>query len=287
MAKGYYHVSSHGLESNDIFKSRRDFVQGMNDIALSVLGFDVCILAFCLMSNHFHFVLYGTLEECRKFALEYKRRCGIRMRITCGEVKGMKDVEMSINFIGSQEYLENVIAYVLRNPIAAGIMIVPYHYMWSSAFLYFGAPIHQGGERLNDMSERKRFSILKSRTSTLPDNYLVDESGMILPSCYVDVQAVERIFRHPARFMVSLARKVENDVEVMMGLAESVSMTDQELLTQMNVLVKLEFCKDSIFQLTMEERMKLCLLLKRNFRAGVKQIARVTRLSSDVVAKIV
>ena len=80
MAKGYFHVSSHGLETNDIFKSRQDFIRGMNDIALSVLEYDVCILAFCLMSNHFHFVLYGTLEECRRFAEEYKRRCGLKFR---------------------------------------------------------------------------------------------------------------------------------------------------------------------------------------------------------------
>ena len=46
-------------------------------------------------------------------------------------------------------------------------------------------------------------------------------------------------------------------------------MTDQEVMTQMNALIRLEFDKNSIFQLSMEERMKLCLLLKRNFGAGV------------------
>ena len=164
--------------------------------------------------------------------------------------------------------------------------MMPYHYAWSSISLYYKGGCPQAGTKLNSLSERRRLNVLRSHQA-VPDTYMIDANGMILPSCYVDFEMVERIFRHPARFMVSLARKVENDVEVMMGLAESVSITDQELLTQMNVLVKLEFCKDSIFQLTMEERMKLCLLLKRNFRAGVKQIARVTRLSSDVVAKIV
>jgi hypothetical protein len=55
----------------------------------------------------------------------------------------------------------------------------------------------------------------------------------------------------------------------------------------MNELVKLEFGKISMYQLTMEERVKLCLLLKRNFGAGVKQIARLTRLSPVVVEKVV
>ena len=102
--KGYYHVSSHGLEKNDIFKTKEDFIRGMNDIALCVLGYDVSILAFCLMSNHFHFVLYGTLEECRSFSEEYKRRCGMRMRQVLGQVQAMRDVSLQFNLIDNVEY---------------------------------------------------------------------------------------------------------------------------------------------------------------------------------------
>ena len=81
------------------------------------------------------------------------------------------------------------------------------------------------------MSERKRFRVLRSRLS-VPDTYMVDGCGMILPTCYIDASVVERIFRHPARLMMSLARKVANAVEVRSGIADEVSMTDQEVLTQ-------------------------------------------------------
>lgn len=286
MEKGYYHVSSHGLEKNDIFKSRQDFIRGMNDIALCVLGYDVCILAFCLMSNHFHFVLYGTLEECRRFAEEYKRRCGMRMRLVSGEVKGLKDVSVQIDMIDSDEYLENAIAYVLRNSLAAGVFMMPYHYEWSSLSLYFRGACQPVGVKLNDLSARKRLNILRSHQA-VPDTYMIDANGMILPSCYVDFEMVEKIFRHPARLMASLARKVENDIEVRFGIAESISITDQELLSQMNELIRLEFGRRSLYQLSVEEKAKLCLSLKRNFGVGVKQIARVTRLNPDVVVKIV
>ena len=286
MAKGYFHVSSHGLETNDIFKSREDFIRGMNDIALCVLDYDVCILAFCLMSNHFHFVLYGTLEECRRFAEEYKRRCGMRMRLVCGEVKGLKDVSVQIDMIDSQEYLENAIAYALRNPLAAGVFMIPYHYEWSSISLYFRGPYQPSGIRLNDLSVRKRLSILRSHR-VVPATYVMDDNGMILPSCYVNVKVVEDIFRHPARLMMTIARKIENDVEVRSGIAQSISMTDQELLTQMNELIRLEFGCGSLYQLPMKDRVKLCALLKRNFGAGAKQIARVTRLSPEIVERVV
>ena len=286
MQKGYFHVSSHGLERNDIFRSKADFIQGMNDVALCILGYDVFILAFCLMSNHFHFVLYGTLDECRRFAHEYKRRCAIRMRQLSGEVKGMKEIEIRIDEITTQEYLESAIAYVLRNCLAAGIRVMPYNYMWSSACLYFAAERSFLGEKLNDMSERKRYRILRSRHS-VPDSYMVDENGMIHPSCYVKVDMVENIFRHPARLLALMGRKVENEVELSFGITQHVTMTDQELLTQVRELVKVEFGKSSICQIAMEDRIKLCLVLKRNFGAGVKQIARVLRLGLEIVEKVV
>lgn len=284
--KGYYHVSSHGLEKNDIFKSREDFIAGMNDIAICILGFDIQILCFCLMSNHFHFLLYGTSEECRRFADEYKRRCAMGMRLRSGEVQGLKDVNVQINLVDSLEYLENVIAYILRNPLAAGIVMMPYHYPWSSASLYFSGDMKTEGERLNDMSERKRFRLIRSRVA-LPDHYMVDESGMILPSCYVDVEAVEKTFRHPSRLMMLLAKRIENDVEIRLGIADHVTMTDQELITQMQELIHMAFRKESIVQLSMDQRLKLCLLMKKNFNAGVRQISRVTRLDSELVSKVV
>lgn len=87
--------------------------------------------------------------------------------------------------------------------------------------------------------------------------------------------------------MMLLSKRIENEVELKFGVADCVSLTDQEILTQMPVLIRNEFGKDSIEQLSMEQRVRLCLLLKRNFRAGVKQIARITRLEPAIVEKVV
>lgn len=286
MEKGFYHISSRGLERNDIFKSREDFIAGMNDIAITLLRFDLRILCFCLMSNHFHFVLYGTLDECRHFSEEYKRKCAIRMRRHNGDVKGMRDVSIQINMITGNEYLENVIVYVLRNPLAAGIILMPFHYCWSSAAVYFCGDKTSTGKVLNDMPARKRWRILESRQD-IPDHYVVNDEGMILPSCYVAREMVEKIFRHPSRLMMALARKVENDVAILFGAADSVSMTDQEILTELPSLLKKEFGKESLAQLSMEQRIMLCLNLNRNFKAGIKQIARLTHLSPELISAIV
>ena len=97
--KNYYHVSSKALEKNVMFRTREDFVAAMNDVAMCSLRFDVQILCFCLMGNHFHFILSGGYHECRKFGEEFKRMCAMVMRQTQDIEKAMKNVEIQIKRI--------------------------------------------------------------------------------------------------------------------------------------------------------------------------------------------
>lgn len=284
--KKYYHICSKGLEKNVIFLDREDFISGVNDIAVSRLKFDVVILCFCLMSNHFHFILYGTEEAGYGFVLEYKRRCGMRMRQKRMEVNALHELSVSINEIGNMEYLENAIAYVLRNPLAAKIIMMPYHYKWSSADSYFRGNGKASGIRLNAFSIRKKHRVLKSKMD-VPDSYLVDEEGMILPECFVDVKQVEEIFRHPSRLMYLLAKKLEAEVEIKFGIAEQVSYTDAELSSLVNEMIRNEYGVRSVGDLTNEQRIRLCVLLRKNFSASAKQISRITRVDLSVVHKVI
>lgn len=284
--KNYYHVSSEALEKNDIFQSREDFVTAMNDIALCVLRYDVVILCFCLMSNHFHFVLKGSYQDCYAFMCEFKRICAIRMRDRNGEVSGLKDVELHFDLLDTQEYLENAIAYVLRNPLAARIIMMPCYYEWSSASAYFRGTVQEYGIPINTLSLRKKREILRTRNPEVPDNYILNALGFVCPSCYIAVDEVEKIFYHPSRLMMAMAKRLENEFEVASGAIDRIVMSDAELKTQVMELVRNEYGVPSLSQLSADDRLRLCLLVKRNFNAPVKQIARVLRLSQAVVASV-
>ena len=284
--KCHYHISSRALKKNDIFQSREDFVTGMNDIALCSRKFDVRILCFCLMSNHFHFVLYGEYVDCFAFMQEFKRMCAVRMRNARGEVTAMKNVDMQFDEIDSKEYLENAIGYVLRNPLAARMMYMPYFYEWSSVASYFRTSSHIPGIPLDQISLRKRREILKTRHDSVPGTFVLSDQGYVHPACYVDHEEVENLFGHPSRLMMILAKRVENEFEIMTGASGRISMNDAELKSQITELVHHEFGVTSMSQLSADDRLRLCLLVRRNFNASVKQIARVLRLSQDVVASV-
>ena len=284
--KSYYHVSSRALEKNDIFQSREDFVTGMNDVALCSLKYSVRIISFCLMNNHFHFILVGSYQECRAFMQEFKRMCAMRMRNARGEVNALHDVDMQFDLIDSTVYIENAIAYVLRNPLAAHMLYMPYFYEWSSISAYFRSNSEIGGLCVNRLSIRKRREILKTRHVTVPDSFVLTEQGFVHPACYVDSEEVENIFGHPSRLMMSLAKRVENEFEIKTGASNRINMSDAELKSQIAELIRHEFGVSSISQLSADDRLRLCLLVRRNFKASVKQISRVLRLSQDIVASV-
>lgn len=284
--KEYYHVSSHGLERNLIFKSEKDFITGVNDLAICLLKFNVRLLCYCLMDNHFHLILEGLQSECTSLVLEYKRICAMRMRYNAGEVNALQNVDIQFNRIDNNDYLESAIAYVLRNPLAARIIMMPHHYPWSSADIYFKGSRREHGIKLNDMPERKRYRILKSK-ARVPDNYLIDEQGMILPECFVDTKEVEDIFKHPSRLMLLLAKKIEAELEIAIGITQRITHSDSAIKTMTLELIHDIFHVKSINQLTMEQKIRLCPMMKRNFCASNKQIARITRLPLEIVMTIV
>lgn len=284
--KNYYHVSSKALEKNVMFRTRGDFVAAMNDVAMCSLRFDVQILCFCLMSNHVHFVLKGTYSECYAFIAEFKRICSLRMHIANREFGGLRDVGVQFDLLDTLEYRENAIAYVLRNPLAARIIAMPYFYEWSSVSAYFrgGRPVN--GLSLSQLSLRKRREVLRSRYDTVPDSFVLADQGYVEPCCYIAAEEVEKIFRHPSRLLIALGKKIENEFEIMTGASQRICVTDAELRSQMGDLIRAEFGVASLSQLSADDRLRLCLLLKRNFNASVKQIARVLRLSQTVVAAV-
>lgn len=287
MKRGYYHVCSEGLEKNLIFRNRKEFVMGMNYVAICYQKFDIKILCFCLMANHFHFILYGTYEQCLLFGNEYKRLCAIMMKRMQNIESAMQGVEIQIKEIDNKQYLEFAIAYVLRNPIAAGFKLMPNQYAWGSGNCYFRSDYIPKGKRIDSYSKNKLESeILYSRAS-VPGDYILDENLMISPLCYVDYKVVEETFGHPSRLLGLLAAKKEAEIEIFLGTADRYNPDIEELKDSVRELIKEEFGVRVVSQLSMEQKMKLCSMMRNNFRASRKQIAIITKLKMEIINKIV
>ena len=153
MKRRFYHVYTKGLERDVIFRDREDYIVGMNYVAVCTFCCKIALLAFTLMSNHFHFIIYGTEDEAKRFIDLNKKYISRYVHATYGSNGLLRHVETDVKLVkDSSEALRIAIAYVLKNHIKAGIDIAPHGYEWCSANCYFtGRDILAGTNSVADL----------------------------------------------------------------------------------------------------------------------------------------
>lgn len=317
----YYHAFTRGLEKDLLFYGDAEFLYGMNIIPRYLKLSGTRLLAFCLMDNHVHFVLEGCRAACNQFIINYKRTVFSFLK-KCRERDIPETTVPGIVGIESTDSLLTVIAYVLRNPVAAGIDYLPQDYKWSSAPTCFRKRRNISGEAANDACgtargimgsvagscmhaaagncmHRTTDNCMPRKIEELPrrerkryfiDNpeypghWTVDGNGMIYPENYIEVAKVEGLFRSVKRYLYYLSSAREAEVNLTMG--HEIRLSDTELRREASGICLERFGTTSVGLLTIAQRLQVCKLLRSRFGASYKQLGRVMHLDSDTIKEM-
>ena len=275
----YYHAYTKGLKRNLLFSSDEDFIYGMNLIPKSLKGTGVVLLAFCLMDNHLHFILKSTRDKCNGFIVKYKKSLGSFLARNGRRIR--EDLEAGVSRIGTSDYLMTSIAYVLRNPMVAGTNYIPQDYRWSSASIYFRRQARIGavGQRaLGTLSYKDKRVVLKGRCD-FPDDWLLDEEGMILPECYTAVAEVEGLFSSVGRYLYHIS--ANREAEVNGAVSGKVRLSDSDLKKEAVKMCLNMFGTASVNMLDHGQRLLVCKSLRKEFGAAANQLARVMDIDAE------
>ena len=278
----FYHYATEGLKDDILFCSPVEFIAGLNRIALCLcrMGIEhsVQIICFCLMDNHIHFILYGLEEDCDLFMENYKQATELWLRHHGTENGPRKMWRIGHWLIPDKERLRATIAYIHRNPTAAGMAISPAGYRWSSASLLFSDTvwIQSFGKRVDSISINARKRLFHSKTD-VPGEWIVLPDGLIWPGEYVNYKLMERQFSSVQDYQFCLNKRVEEDINQEMRLS-SVSLPDAEVSARARLMAGKLFGEDRIKHLTVEQRVSLARILKKETGATAKQVARVVHL---------
>lgn len=140
MKRKYYLVTTAHLEEALWFRDDEDFAVAMNYVAIQAgLSPSVIVISFILMSNHVHFVLYGTRAEVEAFVNSFKGRYSKFLRQKYRTKEFLRRNSLDINEISREETeaLERAIAYVQMNCVAANICLHPCQYPWGTGSAFF------------------------------------------------------------------------------------------------------------------------------------------------------
>ena len=290
--KRFFHWCCNGLNTDLLFANTQEFIAGMNRIAVcwlycSAKGRPVKIIAFCLLNNHFHFVLYGTEEDCELF-MEHYRFLTLRWIQAHRGERLHDNIDLGHWPSYNPETVRNKVVYTLRQTLEAGYKLTPQGYPWSSAQLLFNdnSFILESCTPAGKNSVRNLRKLMSSEIP-IPSDWRILPNGMIWPGDYIDVKCAESLFAGVKDYMFCLNNgNIDRDVKAEMS-PELPSIPDIEVNDKAISLAKGFFSKQRISECSATERIQIARYLRKELRCGHKQIARIVKMNESDLRKSV
>ncbi|OPY04378.1 MAG: Transposase IS200 like protein [Syntrophus sp. PtaB.Bin001] len=133
-----HHVTQRGVRSMDIFQSDEERRQYLQFIKEEAERSAIDILAWCLMTNHVHFIAVPHTETsfARGFGEAHNRYT--RMKNFQDNTRGYLFQGRFGSCVLDEPHLLAAVRYVENNPVAAGLADYAWQYKWSSVSYHVG-----------------------------------------------------------------------------------------------------------------------------------------------------
>lgn len=177
-----------------MFRSRQDYIRFINNMAILAHKYRIRILAYAVMSNHYHIGVMAddTARFIKSLRIGYSNYFRLKYKT------GLPKVSCKVQETFGNLHIVTVLSYILRNPVHHGIVGHPFAYPYSSASCYFAY--------LDTLYSVGNSPALKRAGTVIPDGYTSDGEGMITPGLIVDVRMTENLFVSSGRFMYFMSR---------------------------------------------------------------------------------
>ena len=128
----WYHVMNRGRRREDIFLDKEDYRLFLEVLQGTSTMWNLKVSAYCLMSNHYHLLVQtpdGNLSRCMRhlngvYAQRFNRKHDMDGQLFRGRYKAVLVEEGS--------YLLELLRYIHRNPLEAGMMQELEEWPWNS-----------------------------------------------------------------------------------------------------------------------------------------------------------
>ena len=119
----YYHVYNRGANKEQIFREDENYRYLLNWVKHYSIEFDISVIAYCLLPNHYHFLLrQDGLEPISKYIQRTFNRYTKAFNKSFQRTGTLFEGPFKAVHIDTDEYLLQICRYIHRNPLDAGLV---------------------------------------------------------------------------------------------------------------------------------------------------------------------
>ncbi|MEH2306707.1 transposase [Nostoc sp.] len=170
----FYHVYNRGNNRQAIFFERENYIYFLRLVRQHLISNAVDIVAYCLMPNHYHFLVYlrdETLSDAMKsLSLSYTKAINKRFNRSGVLFQGRFQ---SIHILQT-DYFLNLSRYIHLNPVKAELVLKPEEWEFSSYLEYAGL---RGGTLPKTEYIKMQIQSESAYQQFLTDHNLPDSAG--------------------------------------------------------------------------------------------------------------
>jgi putative transposase len=133
IAGHYYHIYNRGVERRNIFVSGENYFFLLRRMKEYLSAYPVALIAYCLMPNHYHLLLYAEQDGAPGHFLQrlfnsYSQAFNLQNKRKGTLFEGRAKSKM----IFENDYLFHLTRYIHLNPVRAGLVAKPEEWIFSN-----------------------------------------------------------------------------------------------------------------------------------------------------------
>ena len=279
-----FHLSLEGMESVLLCRDEEDYDHLEKSFYLSAWKSNCLVVISIAMSNHGHVCVLAPEMGSAILAGEMiKKRHSQYLSWKYNQPGILSGAHVDIQYLDSDGYVRNALAYIPRNAQDAGCRIEDY--TWSGyrgMFVEGKSPM--ACRRVSALSRRERESMFRTHMDLSNVPWLINSSGSVEPASACDWKYLESAFANDQTFFLKTIGMVNmSEMRQKLQLNKRVRHTDSEMLAIVTNLAD-KYYHRSLSELTPEMKARMLPYLYRGYKTGIPQLARCLQLPREVVA---
>lgn len=276
-----FHVCLEGTESVLLCQDDEDFDHLEKSFFLGALDANALVVSeIVLATRGLCAVLAVNWEGAEAVGEFVKKRHSQFLAKKYEQRQVMARTRISVQYLDTDEYVRNALAYILRNAVDLGFHIEDYP--WSS----FRGMVAGEVRSVSSLTHREKEVLFRTHKDLSGVPWLVDDKGRIVPASARDCAYAESAFGNDqAYFLRRIAEVNPAEMYQKLVLNNHVWQSDSKFIVCVTDVAGRWFQKE-VLALTTVEQAKLIIYLFRSYYTSVAQLARCLQLRPEDVRRV-